>query len=91
MIGVLTMHGHRQWKFLESTGGGEQQFICLIHDNVLIQHVLELIGGKNALYYIVLSSQKYIVDNVNIYDQKGHIDHNQIHVNIKKVKSSTVK
>ena len=51
MIGVLTMHGHRQWRFLESIGGEEQQFIFLIHDNVLIQHVLELIGGR--MHYII--------------------------------------
>ena len=34
-------HGHMQWKSLESTGGEDQQFLLLIQDSFLIQHVLE--------------------------------------------------
>ena len=34
-------HGHIQWKSLESTGGEDQQFLFLIQDSFLIQHVLE--------------------------------------------------
>ena len=34
-------HGHIQWKSLESTGGDDQQFLLLIQDSFLTQHVLE--------------------------------------------------
>ena len=50
-------HGHIQWKSLESTGGEDQQFIFLIQDSFLTQHVLEPTRGNNVLY-IVLSSQQ---------------------------------
>ena len=56
-------HGHIQWKSLESTGGEDQQFLFLIQESFLIQHVLEPTRGENVLY-IVLPSQKGLVDNV---------------------------
>ena len=56
-------HGHIQWKSLESTGGEDQQFLFLIQDSFLTQHVLEPTRGENALD-IVLSSQRELVDNV---------------------------
>ena len=59
-------HGHIQWKSLESTGGEDQQFLFLIHDSFLTQHVLEPTRGDNVLD-IVLSSQKELVDNVKIH------------------------
>ena len=34
-------HGHIQWKSLECTGGEDQQFLFLIQDSFLTQHVLE--------------------------------------------------
>ena len=34
-------HGHIQWKSLLSTGGEDQQFLLLIQDSFLTQHVLE--------------------------------------------------
>ena len=52
-------HGHIQWKYLDSTGGEVQQFLFLIQDSFLTQHVLEPTRGDNALY-VVLSSQKRI-------------------------------
>ena len=52
-------HGHIQWKSLESTVGEDQQFLFLILDSFLTQHVLEPTRGENVLY-IVLSSQKRI-------------------------------
>ena len=55
-------HGHIQWKSLESTGGEDQQFLFLIQDSFLTQHVLEPTRGENVLD-IVLSSQKELVDN----------------------------
>ena len=42
-------HGHKQWKSLESTGGEDQQFIFLIQDSFLTQHVLEPNRGDNIL------------------------------------------
>ena len=63
-------HGHIQWKFLESTGGEDQQFIFLIQDSFLTQHVLEPTKGENVLH-IVLSSHKNIEDNVKIHEPLG--------------------
>ena len=39
-------HGHIQWKSLESTGGDDQQFLFLIQESFLTQHVLEPTRGK---------------------------------------------
>ena len=49
-------HGHIQWKYLESTGGEEQQFLLLIQDNFITQHALEPTRGDYVLD-LVLSSQ----------------------------------
>ena len=57
---------------LERTGGEDQQFIFLIQDSFLTQHVLEPTRGENVLY-IVLSSQKELVDNVKIHEPLGNI------------------
>ena len=75
-------HRHIHWKSLESTGGEEQQFIFLIQESFLTQHVLEPTRGENVLD-IVLSSQKELVDNIKINDKiHGNSDHNQIHFDI---------
>ena len=74
-------HGHIQWKSLESTGGDDQQFLFLIQESFLTQHVLEPTRGENVLD-IVLSSQKELVDNVKIHEPLGNSDHNQIHFDI---------
>ena len=74
-------HGHIQWNSLESTGIEDQQFLCLIQDSFLTQHVLEPTRGENVLD-IVLSSQKELVDNVKIFEPLGNSDHNQIHFDI---------
>ena len=59
-------HGHIQWKSLESTGVEDQQFLFLIQESFLTQHVLEPTRRENVLD-IVLSSQKELVDNVKIH------------------------
>ena len=82
-------HGNIQWDTLESTGVEDQQFMCLIQDNFLIQHVLEPTRGGRVLD-LVLSSQKEFVDNVNIQEPLGSSDHNQVHFNIK-IKSDKTK
>ena len=74
-------HGHIQWNSLESTGSEDQQFLFLIQDSFLTQHVLEPTRGENVLD-IVLSSQKELVDNVKIREPLGNSDHNQIHFDI---------
>ena len=74
-------HGHIQWNSLESTGIEDQQFLCLIQDSFLTQHVLEPTRGENVLD-IVLSSQKDLVDNVKIFEPLGNSDHNQIYFDI---------
>ena len=75
-------YGRIQWKFLESTGGEDQQFLFLIQDTFLTQHVLEPTRGENVLD-IVLSSQNELMFNVNIHEPLGNSDHNQIHLDIK--------
>ena len=74
-------HGHIQWNYLESTGIEDQQFLLLIQDSFLTQHVLEPTRGENVLDK-VLSSQKELVDNVNIFEPLGNSVHNQIHFDI---------
>ena len=63
-------HGNIQWDTLESTGVEDQQFMCLIQDNFLIQHVLEPTRGGRVLD-LVLSSQKEFVDNVKIRNHRS--------------------
>ena len=74
-------HGRIHWNSLESTGIEDQQFLFLIQDSFLTQHVLEPTRGENVLD-IVLSSQKELVDNVKIFEPLGNSDHNQIHFDI---------
>ena len=74
-------HGHIQWKPLESTEGEDQQFLFLIQDSFLTQHVLEPTRGDIVLY-IVLLPQNELVDNVKIHEPLGNSDHNQIHFEI---------
>ena len=66
-------HVHIQWTSLESTGGEDQQFLFLIQDSFLTQHLLEPTRGENVLD-IVLE----LVDNVNILEPLSNRDHNQI-------------
>ena len=42
-------HGHIQWKSLESTGVEDQQFLFLIQESFLTQHVLEPTRGENVV------------------------------------------
>ena len=59
-------HGNIKWDTQTSTGLEDQQFLCLIQDNFLTQHVLEPTRAARVLhsgllysailtYYIVLS------------------------------------
>ena len=77
-------HVHIQWTSLQSTGREDQEFLNLVQDSFLSQHVLEATRSENVLD-IVLSSQKEFVDNVKICEPLGCSDHNQIHF-INKVK-----
>ena len=74
-------HGHIQCKSLESTGGDDQQFLLLIQDSFLTQHVLEPTRGEHLLD-LVLSSLNKLVDNVKMHEPLGNSDHNQIHFDI---------
>ena len=74
-------NGHIQWKSVVNTGGEDQQFLFLIQDSFLTQHVLEPTRGENVLD-IVLSSQNELVVNVKIHEPLGNSDHNQIHFDI---------
>ena len=79
-------HGNIKWDTLQSTREEDQTFLCLVLDNFLTQHVLEPTRAARILD-IVLSSQKESVDNVVIQEPLGSSDHNQLHVNIKSVKT----
>ena len=74
-------HGNIKWDTLQSTWVEDQTFLCLIQDNFLTQHVLEPTRATRILD-IVLSSQKELVDNVEIKEPLGSSDHNQMHFNI---------
>ena len=50
-------HGHIQWNSLESTGIEDQQFLCLIQDSFLTQHVLEPTRGKCIRYSFVITKR----------------------------------
>ena len=80
-------HGHIQWKSLER--GEDQQFLFLIQDSFLTQHVLEPTRGENVLD-IVSSSQNELVDNVKTQQPLGNSDHHLIHFDIK-IKSENKK
>ena len=75
-------HGHIQWTSLQSTGREDQEFLNLVQESFLSQHVLEPTRGKNVLD-IVLSSQKEFFDHVKICEPLGCSDHNQIYITIK--------
>ena len=62
-------HGHIQWTSLQSTGREDQEFLNLVQDSFLSQHVLNVLD-------IVLSSQNEFVDNVKICEPLGCSDHN---------------
>ena len=72
--------GHIQWKSLESTGGENQQFLFLIQDSFLTQHVLEPTRGKNIRYSFIIT--KRISGQCKIHEPLGNSDHNQIHFDI---------
>ena len=76
------IHGHIQWNSQESTGGEVQQFLFLIQESFLTQHVQKPTRGENVLY-IVLFSQNALVDSVKIHEPLGNSDHNQVYVDIK--------
>ena len=82
-------HGNIKWDTLQSTGVEDQTFVCLVQDNFLTQHLLEPTRATRILD-IVLSSQKELVDNVEIKEPLGSSDHNQMHFNIN-VKSDKTK
>ena len=50
-------HGHIQWKSVESTGGEDRQFIFLIQDTFLTQHVLEPTRGEDVLDLVVFTKR----------------------------------
>ena len=68
-------HGNIKWDTLQSTRVEDQKCLCLVQDNFLTQHALELARAARVLD-IVLSSQKKFIDNVVIQEPLGSSDHN---------------
>ena len=60
-------HVNIKWDSQQSTGVEDQTFVCLVQDNFLTQHVLEPTRAARVVY-IVISSQKELVDNVVIQE-----------------------
>ena len=58
-------HGNIKWDTLQCTGVEDQTILWRVQDNFLTQHVLEPTRAERVLY-IVLSSQKELVDNIVI-------------------------
>ena len=85
-------HGNIKWDTMQSTGVENKKFLCLVQENFLTQHVLEPTRATRVLDIpnVVLSSQKELVDNVNIKEPLGSSDHNQMHFNIN-IKSDRTK
>ena len=71
-------HGNVKWDSQQRTGVEDQQFLCLVQDNFLTQHVLEPTRAARVLD-IVLSSQKEFVDNVVIQEPLGSNVEQYIH------------
>ena len=67
-------HGFIKWDTLQSTVVEDQQFLCLVQDNFLNQHILEPTRALRVLD-IVLSSQKEFEDKVVIQEPLGNSDH----------------
>ena len=86
---IYNIQWNIQWDTQDSTVVEDQQFMCIIQDNFLTQHVLEPTKGARVLD-LVLSSQKEFVDNIKIQEPSGSSDHNQLHFNIK-IKSDKTK
>ena len=61
--------------------GRRPTVLRLVHGNFLTQHVLEPTRATSVLY-MVLSSQKELVDDVEIKEPLGSSDHNQMHFNM---------
>ena len=72
--------GNIKWDTMQSTGVEDKKFLCLVQDNFLTQHVLEPTRATRVLD-IVLSSQKELVDNVNIKEPLGSSDQHKIRQN----------
>ena len=51
-------HVHIQWTSLESTGGEDQQFLILIQESFLTQHVLEPTRGENVLDIVFIITKR---------------------------------
>ena len=79
---IMGDFNHRHTQSPESTWSEDKQFLLLIQDSFLTQHVLEPTRGENVLD-LVWSSQSELVDNVKIHEPLGNSDHNQIHFDIK--------
>ena len=84
-------HGNIKWDTQQRTGVEDQTFLYLVQDNFLTQRKLAQRPEHQGYYiYIVLSSQKEFVDNVEIQEPLGSSDHNQLHFNIN-IKSDKTK
>ena len=56
-------------------------FTSVLNNRLTEYIILQPTRGENVLY-IVLSSQKELVDNVKIFEPLGNSDHNKIHFDI---------
>ena len=57
IMGDFNHDGHIEWKSLESTGGEDQQFLFLIQESFLTQHVLESTREKYIRYSFIITKR----------------------------------
>ena len=65
------------WKFMEGTSGEANEFMNLIDDCFLTQHVMEATRGNNILD-LVLSTESGMVEDVEVKCPVDNSDHNVI-------------
>ena len=73
-------HSDIRWNSLDSSNESAK-FLLLVQNCFLTQHVLEPARGDNVLY-LILSSNKELVDNVRVVEPLGTSDHSQSHFNL---------
>ena len=73
-------HPGLRWNSLDSSNESVQ-FLLLVQNCFLTQHVLEPTRGDNVLD-LILSSNKELVDNVTVVEPLGTADHSQFNFNL---------
>ena len=84
-------HGNIKCDTLQSTGVGDQTWLCLVQNNFLTQHIILEPTRAARVLDIVLPSQTEFAEYVVIQEPLGSSDHHQLHfkANIYGISSDT--